>query len=308
MNFRRRFMRGQKLPKSGDPMPPGWDKVQGDERARTNAVMKQVAAQLPERGLILLSAPAGADVQDVSAIACATNMPREQASMILTSMLEWWEPTGVNVQPDRHVLEALRGGVAMLRDVDLGSILQALPGSVKAVVDGLVKARASSPADAPAGDAAVQEVINAALKLGVEAMSVIDRILSPAPPRDTADAPPSMFPEPDPMPPPRDWPKGDTKTTLVEDLLAKPQSQWRDQIIEMAKRGAYHDFDSEAEAPKAILVETLQRFGFADLAGKARDGGYDDEKPTTEQIEEMRAQLGPELFDKMMSNKRRDVQ
>jgi hypothetical protein len=109
-----------------------------------------------------------------------------------------------------------------------------------------------------------------------------------------------------PIPPePREWPKGDTKKTLVEDLLAKPASPNRDQLIEMARKGIFHDFESELLGPKLILYEMLMRFGYPDLACKARDGGYDDEPATVEQVEEMRSELGPEMWDAIMGEKER---
>lgn len=54
--------------------------------------------------------------------------------------------------------------------------------------------------------------------------------------------------------------------------------------------------------PKALLVDVLSRFGYPDLAGKARDGGYDDERATVEQVEELRHDVGAETFDALTGN------
>ena len=98
---------------------------------------------------------------------------------------------------------------------------------------------------------------------------------------------------------------GTTKKELIEDLWKKPYSLKRADIEKRAKRGDYHDFDSTLATPKIALVNDLRAAGFADLAEKAIDGAYDDERPTVEQLEEMRQELGPELFDEMMGSKPR---
>jgi len=98
---------------------------------------------------------------------------------------------------------------------------------------------------------------------------------------------------------------GTTKKELVEDLWKKPYSLKRAYIEQRAKAGVYHDFDSELATPKIQLVADLQAAGFVDLAQKVVDGAYDDESPTLEQIEEMRQELGPEVFDAMMGDRER---
>ena len=98
---------------------------------------------------------------------------------------------------------------------------------------------------------------------------------------------------------------GTTKKELVEDLWKKPYSLKRAEIEKRAKRGDYHDFDSGLATPKITLVDDLRAAGFDDLAQKTIDGAYDDERPTVEQIEEMRQELGPELFDQIMDSKPR---
>jgi hypothetical protein len=98
---------------------------------------------------------------------------------------------------------------------------------------------------------------------------------------------------------------GTTKKELVIDLQGKPQSLLRDRIIARALSGLYHDFDSPLETPKMELVEELRQAGYADLAQKVKDGDYDDETPTLEQIEELRRELGADVFDEMMGDKKR---
>jgi len=95
---------------------------------------------------------------------------------------------------------------------------------------------------------------------------------------------------------------GTTKKELVRDLWAKPYSLKRAYVMKRAIDGVYHDFDSELETPKMQLVLDLTAAGFGDLADKARNG---DEKPTPAQIEEMRQELGPDVFDLLMSDKGR---
>jgi hypothetical protein len=99
---------------------------------------------------------------------------------------------------------------------------------------------------------------------------------------------------------------GTTKKELVEDLWQKPYSLKRKYIEDRAKAGVYHDFDTELPAPKIQLVTDLRAAGFYDLAEKVVDGAYDDERPTTEQLEEMRQDLGPEVFDAVMGSKPRE--
>lgn len=84
----------------------------------------------------------------------------------------------------------------------------------------------------------------------------------------------------EPPPQPGTWPPGDTKTTLVRDLEAKPADPVRDQIIKRAKAGHYHDFDTSLATPKVTLYKHLLSAGFPDLAQKVKDGAYDDERPT----------------------------
>lgn len=99
-----------------------------------------------------------------------------------------------------------------------------------------------------------------------------------------------------PPPQPREWPPGDTKTTLVADLEGKPQEYLRDKLIARAKAGHYHDFETTLATPKLTLIKHLVGAGYHDLAQKVRDGAYDHEPPTEEQL---RAQIGPELYARL---------
>lgn len=98
---------------------------------------------------------------------------------------------------------------------------------------------------------------------------------------------------------------GSTKKELVEDLWRKPYSLKRAQIERDAKRGRYHDFETELATPKVQLVADLRAAGFEDLAQKAIDGAYDDERPSVEQAEELRREVGAEFFDELMGSKGR---
>lgn len=97
---------------------------------------------------------------------------------------------------------------------------------------------------------------------------------------------------------------GTTKKDLILDLQKKPTSLVRDRIIARALAGLYHDFDSPLETPKMELVEELRQAGYPDLVQKVKDGDYDDEPPTVEQMEALRQLLGPEEFDAMTGKKR----
>lgn len=67
-----------------------------------------------------------------------------------------------------------------------------------------------------------------------------------------------------------------TMDTLVEDLLRKPRDPFRDELVKRALAGTYHDFKSESPFPKVQLVLELERYGYRDIARKAKAGDYDD--------------------------------
>lgn len=98
---------------------------------------------------------------------------------------------------------------------------------------------------------------------------------------------------------------GTTKKELVLDLQRKPQSLVRDRLIGRALAGFYHDFDSNLPGPKITLIAELRSAGYADLEQNVMNGDYDDEAPTLEQVEELRNELGPEVFDELMGDKGR---
>lgn len=68
-----------------------------------------------------------------------------------------------------------------------------------------------------------------------------------------------------------------SKTTLVQDLEAKPQSRRRDRLIQLARRGHFHDFETSLATPKIELRNALLALGFDDLAQKTIEGAYDDD-------------------------------
>jgi hypothetical protein len=98
---------------------------------------------------------------------------------------------------------------------------------------------------------------------------------------------------------------GSTKKELVEDLWKKPHSLKRAAILKRAEAGHYHDFDTMLAAPKMALVEDLRAAGFGDLADKTIGGAYDDERPTVEQAEELRREVGAGFYDQVMNERNR---
>lgn len=96
---------------------------------------------------------------------------------------------------------------------------------------------------------------------------------------------------------------GSTKKDLLEDLRKKPRDIKRDLIMSLASAGHYHDFDTKLGAPKMQLVKDLRAAGFEDLALKTINGAYDDEYPTPEQAEELRKEVGAELYDEVMGKR-----
>lgn len=73
--------------------------------------------------------------------------------------------------------------------------------------------------------------------------------------------------------------RGGTKGLLVAELWKKPESTARNQLVQRALKGIYHDFESPHALPKHALVGDLEAAGFADLAARARRGEFDDEPP-----------------------------
>jgi hypothetical protein len=267
-------------------------------RKRLDGVAKQIGQGLPGRPFVLLSAPVGTRIARMDHVATVTNMPREQAARLFAGMLDFWRPSGIVVQPDQDMVSALREGVHLLRDVTIPEIAKSIRNGLDLLAQ-LLEADTQDP----------EALRTFALGVALDAMAVLDRV-TPATSRQPEGIPVPM-PPPDGIrssAPPREWPKGDTKTTLVADLREKPPSETRDRLIAEALAGRFHDYDSDEVCGKVVANAELLAAGFDDLARKVVDGAYDDERPTVEQEEEMRQQLGPGMFDAIMSGKPRTVQ
>lgn len=71
-----------------------------------------------------------------------------------------------------------------------------------------------------------------------------------------------------------------SSTLLVEDLMKKPQSKERDDMIARAKAFGYDDFKftmlyDDCVCPKMKLDEDATKAGFHDIAFNNRQGKYD---------------------------------
>ena len=66
-----------------------------------------------------------------------------------------------------------------------------------------------------------------------------------------------------------------TKTLLVEDLKKEPQSPQVKEMIKMALKGYYHDYESVLDFPKTQLAHDLKEAGLHDLAEAVKEGRYD---------------------------------
>lgn len=64
---------------------------------------------------------------------------------------------------------------------------------------------------------------------------------------------------------------------LIDDLLLKPQSYARDEIVHRARRFRYHDYKSDDQAPNHTLYRHLLGAGFKDLALNVTQGKYDQD-------------------------------
>jgi len=69
---------------------------------------------------------------------------------------------------------------------------------------------------------------------------------------------------------------------LLLDLMAKPLSAAREDLIRWARKHRYHDYLSEHATPCVQLVHDLTAAGYADLAAKAAAGAYDAGKEDAE--------------------------
>jgi len=100
---------------------------------------------------------------------------------------------------------------------------------------------------------------------------------------------------------------GSTKVELVA-LLRERQGRGKDRshalarVIERARAGVYHDWDSDLDTPKIQLVNDLsavKRVDLSDIIEKVKEGEFDDEPPTAQQLEELRQSVGAEVYDKL---------
>lgn len=285
---------GYRAGRRGEPLPPSWSRVEVEQRAQADDAMKAVQALLPDRAIILLTAPKGTSTEDVEAFACAYNLTdRRLVANIFQAMLDWWSPELILAQPDRAMVSALREGVAAVSQIPPGEVVKQLGASTARLLDKITE-RASADA-----------IVNELLLIATSALGLYDKLHAAQQhhaPGGSADA--HDAPAPAPLPPRREWPPGDTKTTLVADLRAAAPTENRDHIIEMALAGNFHDYESAWPNPKSMLVDCLARFGYPELAGKARDGGYGAEGMSVAQNEELRGEVGPEIVDALIPSKR----
>lgn len=100
-----------------------------------------------------------------------------------------------------------------------------------------------------------------------------------------------------------------TKTDLVSMLIEvqrslKTRSHALAYIIDRARSGKYHDWDSDLDTPKIALVADLEACRALPIETMTRiknmvtDGDFDEE-PTEKQLAELREHVGAEEFDKL---------
>lgn len=73
---------------------------------------------------------------------------------------------------------------------------------------------------------------------------------------------------------------------LVDDLLAKPQSWSREEMLTRARKLRYHDYKSEDAMCSVTLVKHLKSAGYHDLAQNAADGKYDQQSDAREEFDQ----------------------
>lgn len=76
---------------------------------------------------------------------------------------------------------------------------------------------------------------------------------------------------------------GNTKVELVQDLENTTPTLERDEIIQKARAGYYHDFESPYATPKMQLHMDLLAAGLKDIDQQMQNGDYDDESPSPEE-------------------------
>lgn len=62
---------------------------------------------------------------------------------------------------------------------------------------------------------------------------------------------------------------------LLDDLRAKPDCFDQRELVRAAERLRFHDYKSQHETPKFLLIQRLLRAGYTDLAALAKSGRYD---------------------------------
>jgi len=65
---------------------------------------------------------------------------------------------------------------------------------------------------------------------------------------------------------------------LVDDLMQKPRSFDRDEILRRAKRFKYHDYKADHPTPEILLARHLIAAGYRDLAVRCAEGRYQQGK------------------------------
>jgi hypothetical protein len=264
----------------------------------------------PRMAFVLIASTINADPEDKSfaSTSYVSTLRREDSVRLLCETIDQWMPSGLPCEPVPATMTEIREDVFAIRDEPMKKLLAGALDDLTKCVDVAARVTARGEAAAPTTDDAKEMAINA-LAVAVQAIAVFDQarrvLLAPgaAPPSEADLAARELLMTLAPRP--EGFIRGDTKVTLVADLEAKPPCEDRDQIIAMAKRGVFHDFESDFVAPKMALFEMLMQFGYPDLAEKCKAGAYDADKPTVEQIEEMRQQLGPDVYDAVMGEKPR---
>jgi hypothetical protein len=277
---------------------------------RCRRIADLVKAELPEdRGFILMTVQRGEPGANFSsADYVATVRPQDALRLLQEHMDQLSLRTGTLGEPTSNTATVMREHVYALME---GLAGQPPPSPTK-LWQAFCRARA--------GQGSIRQRVSSFIALGVVAMVELEHLRreqlkaqAPSRSQPTAPPPPSAAELDDAAEEilrhagPRDpnVPSGNTKTTLVADLRDKPASPKRDQLIADALAGRFHDFESESATPKVLLHDTLIQTGYLDLALKVINGAYGDEPPTTEQEEDLRQDIGPELFDKVMGNKPR---
>jgi hypothetical protein len=261
---------------------------------RCHGIAQMVRAQLPPNvGFILLTIDAGAK----GAVSYMSTLRRDDAARAMTELVDSWiqDGSGNVAEPTVETMTQLREAVYAARNMPFADVLKGCLNEVEAMAT-LTRT----------GELSVMEIAGRtgghALALAVHALNIFTHardgaVNAPAPPDEAKQVAEELLRHYSADP---NRPSGDTKTTLVADLERKTPSRLRDVLIEKCKAGEFHDYDSPHAAPKVMLDAALRELGYEDLAENVRAGHYDAERPTVEQIEEMRVELGPETYDRFM--------